>query len=77
MDRLAVFGLNALAVLLTGGAAVGTTWQTNGHVWAPALVTGGVVLCTTGLLQLARAGVISRLAAPGTTAPTPAGARRA
>lgn len=78
MSGLASFGLNALAVALTGGAATLTTWQTNGHLWVPALVTGGVVLCVTGGAQLARHGITARLSGgPAGPAPAPAGARRA
>lgn len=59
MNPYAQFGLEALAVLLTGVAATLTDFQT-GHDWTAALIVGGVTVSITGLAQLAKSGIVTK-----------------
>lgn len=52
-----VLGLNALAVVLTGASAVLVDFQAH-QSWSGALIAGGIVACTAGLLQLAKLGIV-------------------
>lgn len=58
MSQNRQLALYAVAMLLTAGSAGLTTYAGNGYQWKPALVTFGITFCVSGLVALARLGII-------------------